>query len=267
MNTIIIKDKKATHVNITQYPDGQRNFTLDLSYFNRHYKTYIIARILNMNDFEILLGVVGALKRNDLVIESITFIYLFGQRSDRAFEPGMCNYTRDVLLPIIESMGVPYKVFYPHNDLLFQDCNYNFNPESVCEYRSVRLAADYGSVRRFGVPLYFEKIRDISGNIKLNLPRTTLDILENSDDKYEITVLDDLCDGGRTFEEAGKILKQKFPDRKLTLVIIHGIFSKGFDELLTYYDKIITTNSYQDFPQNPDDPFRIPETIEVIKVI
>lgn len=56
-------------------------------------------------------------------------------------------------------------------------------------------------------------------------------------------VIDDICDGGRTFTELGKVLKHKGA-KKLILYITHGIFSKGLAELLLYYDEIYTTNSF-----------------------
>jgi phosphoribosylpyrophosphate synthetase len=59
-------------------------------------------------------------------------------------------------------------------------------------------------------------------------------------------IVDDICDGGRTFIE---IAKQLPNTNSLTLVITHGIFSKGLKELEAYFDKIITTNSLL---QEPD---------------
>jgi ribose-phosphate pyrophosphokinase len=55
--------------------------------------------------------------------------------------------------------------------------------------------------------------------------------------KQSVLVVDDICDGGRTFIELGKELKTK-TNGNLSLYVTHGIFSKGLDELLVYYDKI-----------------------------
>jgi ribose-phosphate pyrophosphokinase len=49
-------------------------------------------------------------------------------------------------------------------------------------------------------------------------------------------IVDDICDGGRTFLEIAKTIRSKkrnisiFGD-KIYLVVTHGIFSAGFDEL------------------------------------
>lgn len=55
----------------------------------------------------------------------------------------------------------------------------------------------------------------------------------------KILVIDDICDGGRTFIELAKLL----PDQHLELYVSHGIFSKGFDELKQCYKHIHTTDS------------------------
>jgi len=57
-----------------------------------------------------------------------------------------------------------------------------------------------------------------------------------------VLVVDDLCDGGATFKILGKCL---FGVKEVSLYVSHGIFSKGIDELLNYYDTIITTNTYK----------------------
>lgn len=56
-----------------------------------------------------------------------------------------------------------------------------------------------------------------------------------------LLVVDDICEGGRTFTELAPCLKGA---NKLELYVTHGIFSKGVEELTQAYDKIYTTNSY-----------------------
>lgn len=66
-------------------------------------------------------------------------------------------------------------------------------------------------------------------------------------------ILDDICDGGRTFIEIAKAIKMKqslssavHPENhgKIYLVVTHGIFSAGLKPLNEYFDGIYTTNSY-----------------------
>jgi ribose-phosphate pyrophosphokinase len=59
-------------------------------------------------------------------------------------------------------------------------------------------------------------------------------------------VVDDICDGGGTFN----LLASAFDadpngrDAQLTLFVSHGIFSKGLNAISSRYDKIITTDSW-----------------------
>jgi ribose-phosphate pyrophosphokinase len=91
--------------------------------------------------------------------------------------------------------------------------------------------------------IYGEKVRDtLTGEISEysvvgNLP--SIDSYHNVD----VLVVDDICDGGRTFVEFAKSLKARQSGVSLALYVTHGIFSKGLDELKTYYDKIYTTNT------------------------
>ncbi len=60
---------------------------------------------------------------------------------------------------------------------------------------------------------------------------------------YDCFIVDDICDGGRTFIELAKTLKEKGAE-KIYLYITHGIFSNGFGDLSTYFEHIYTTNSF-----------------------
>lgn len=56
-------------------------------------------------------------------------------------------------------------------------------------------------------------------------------------------VLDDICDGGRTFVGVAELLKQ-FEPSALELAVTHGIFSYGTDVVTDVYDHVYTTNSF-----------------------
>jgi ribose-phosphate pyrophosphokinase len=58
-------------------------------------------------------------------------------------------------------------------------------------------------------------------------------------------IVDDICDGGRTFIEIAKLLKSRGAE-KVYLFVTHGIFSNGFMDLLTVIDGIYCTNSFSD---------------------
>lgn len=86
--------------------------------------------------------------------------------------------------------------------------------------------------------IYFNKTRELAtGKI------TGMHCLNAIDPLQNYLVLDDICDGGRTFIE----LAAKFSDGGkglLELAVTHGIFSKGVDCVAEHFDKIHTTNSF-----------------------
>jgi ribose-phosphate pyrophosphokinase len=62
-------------------------------------------------------------------------------------------------------------------------------------------------------------------------------------------IVDDICDGGRTFSGTAKELKKKNAG-DIYLFVTFGIFSYGFDELSKHIKKIYTTNGFSDI-DNP----------------
>lgn len=58
----------------------------------------------------------------------------------------------------------------------------------------------------------------------------------------DFLVLDDICDGGRTFIELAKHIA--LPTQKLELAVTHGIFSQGVEVVAKMYSQIHTTNSF-----------------------
>lgn len=60
--------------------------------------------------------------------------------------------------------------------------------------------------------------------------------------KGEVTVVDDICDGGRTFIEVAKILGKT---KKSNLYVTHGIFSNSIELLESYYDEVHFKNKVQ----------------------
>lgn len=59
----------------------------------------------------------------------------------------------------------------------------------------------------------------------------------------KLFVLDDICDGGRTFVGVRDLLKQLEPET-VELAVTHGIFSYGTEVVTSIYDKVHTTNSW-----------------------
>lgn len=65
-----------------------------------------------------------------------------------------------------------------------------------------------------------------------------------------VLIVDDICDGGGTFNGIADSLKEY--GLQLGLYVTHGIFSKGFDELRKRFERIYTTDSFSKSYANTD---------------
>lgn len=256
---VTIKNGDCMHANVHHYPDGQKNVTLDMEWFNNPKELIEIkCNVRNFSDLEILLCVVSALRKEDFFIGSIHFNYLFGMRSDRSFEAGMPNYFRDVIAPIINSLNIPQITFLQPHSFISQLCIKNTHLENYRIYDALARSELFNSFRVGGDESFslwgynlnanFFKLR-VDDKVELRLNRHVIQRMKHI--KSEITVIDDLCDGGATFIAASAYLKENFPDIKINLFVIHGLFTKGIEHVAAHFDKIFTTNSYQEFKPHP----------------
>lgn len=71
-------------------------------------------------------------------------------------------------------------------------------------------------------------------------------------------IVDDICDGGRTFLALADVLKARGAS-KVVLCVTHGIFSQGFDVFRGKIDHIFSTNSFQHD--------NLPDFVTTLKVI
>lgn len=89
-----------------------------------------------------------------------------------------------------------------------------------------------------------EKVRDIKTG---EILRTRIHDHEKLKDKH-VLVIDDLCDGGRTFTEiAIAIKKQSITMQSFNLYITHGLFTKGPELLLEHFNSVY---AYYDHRRN-----------------
>lgn len=105
-------------------------------------------------------------------------------------------------------------------------------------------------VEYFGGPLIVaEKIRDMATG---NILRTEVHCDDDLKGK-DVVMLDDICDGGKTFTEIASVLKAKNAGRVL-LYVTHGLFTKGLYALTKGgVDEIWTTDTVpQPFAGHPE---------------
>jgi ribose-phosphate pyrophosphokinase len=96
--------------------------------------------------------------------------------------------------------------------------------------------------------LVLDKVRDQATGVITSL---TLDALKTSPDlignkkqqQYRMLIIDDICDGGATFNNAALFLHEKY-HCEIALYVTHGIFSKGYEGMINAgITKFYTTQS------------------------
>jgi len=269
---LVYPEKSEIKYKISKFPDGQRQVSIvrwkskdNTKWWDCH-GVQVVSRLNNFQDLELIICAVKSLR--NLGVKGIKLFtpYFLGSRSDKQFEDGSNNYLKDVICPIINSLNFESVIIRdPHSDVL-EACLSNFE-----KFDNVRLVGwslnkisnihkniddvvlfspDAGATKkiykvaeRIG---YKEKIvtcskdRDADGKItKCVVPFT--DGWRNKN----LIIIDDICDGGATFINIAKEIKTRRTN-KIYLIVTHGIFSKGFEELNKYFDGIYCTNSYSD---------------------
>ena len=90
--------------------------------------------------------------------------------------------------------------------------------------------------------IYADKQRDLATGKILG---TTIDFGDfEFKENTKFLIVDDICDGGRTFVEIAKALSGPMTAISYTthLHVTHGFFTKGLDELFTHFDSISCAN-------------------------
>ena len=63
-------------------------------------------------------------------------------------------------------------------------------------------------------------------------------------DQRNMVIVDDICDGGRTFINLADVIREQYNVESLHLVVTHGIFSKGKQVLLDVFDSVQALNDF-----------------------
>jgi ribose-phosphate pyrophosphokinase len=114
------------------------------------------------------------------------------------------------------------------------------SPDAGATKKTQNVAKYYGGGIKV---LQAEKVRDLSTGA------ITHTALHGDVAGKDVLIVDDICDGGRTFLELAKVLKQK-GSNSISLFVTHGIFSKGLAVFDGFIDHIYTTDSFIDFSKD-----------------
>ena len=264
-------EKSQINFKINRFPDGQQSVTLEI---NMSHLTavhsggvQIKSRLNNFRDLELIVCATAALRNTGIKNIQLYTPYFMGARSDRRFTEGDANYLKQVICPIINSQKFEsVTILDPHSDVL-EACLDNFvkisnhdivkqaltaiDNKNDAQDRIVLVSPDAGAYKKifdvaqkFGINkiITATKVRDVRTGKILHTEIPTLD--QHEDLQY--VIIDDICDGGRTFLELAKAIHDSRPTAKVYLVVTHGIFSNGFLELSKEIEKIYCSNSYSD---------------------
>jgi ribose-phosphate pyrophosphokinase len=256
---------------INRFPDGQQSVTLivDPAHLTSAHADGVIikSRLNTFRDLELIVCATAALRNTGIQNIQLYTPYFMGARSDRRFMEGDANYLKQVICPIINSQKFEsVTVLDPHSDVL-EACLDNFvkinnhdivkkaltdiDNKNNAQERIVLVSPDAGAYKKiFDVAQKFKinriitatKVRDIGTGKILHTEIPVLD--QHEDLKY--VIVDDICDGGRTFIELAKAIHDSRPTAEVYLIVTHGIFSNSFYELSKHIKKVYSSNSYSD---------------------
>jgi ribose-phosphate pyrophosphokinase len=248
---------------ISKFPDGQQSITLDKPAITQRLSMVLIkSRLNSFRDLELIITANQCLREFGIEDINLYTPYFLGGRSDRKFGEGQTNYLKNVICPIINSQKFnKVVVMDPHSDVL-EACLDNFVKignidlvefalDTINDRNVTLVSPDAGAFKKiYDVATHFgiekiitaTKVRDMkTGNI---LYTDVPGIDQHNKVKY--VIVDDICDGGRTFIEIAKTIHNIRPTAEIYLVVTHGIFSAGYGELNKYFSGIFTTNSIKD---------------------
>jgi ribose-phosphate pyrophosphokinase len=217
----------------------------------------IIMRDYTMNGFMALAEYVEVLRRCRIQYIDVAYPYFPYARQDREMEK-MEPFSLRVFCNLLNSLKLSSVTIYdPHSDVtpaLIDNCKVIpqweivrgcMPQEWVDDDNLMFVSPDAGAYKKVSKLLWNDK--RITIGVKNRGPKGNIihtDVFSPVDlNGKDCVIVDDICDGGRTFIELAKVLKMRGAKR-LFLYVTHGIFSKGLEELFQYFDMIYTTNSF-----------------------
>lgn len=194
-------------------------------------------------------------------LDNLNVIYFPYGRADRLIEKEN-YYEIDALKYIADFFALYFKkinTYDFHNILKSDEYNISNNVDHIIEKvedfvisvdHALFIIPDKGFLNKIKIiyPDFIDKILESNDSIVIcdkirseNTIKTTISETINliKTLEYDCIIIDDICDGGRTFIESIKKVREKFKNIKSsTLYTTFGIYSKGIDPLLEYFDNV-----------------------------
>jgi len=248
-------------INTFMFKDGQPHVSSEIRYRDLCIEASIsssndLLRVLLLNDILVHNGATGV---------SLFITYLLGARMDRRmpvdniedgeFKKRMYHpFTLGVISDLIATAHFEHiSILDPHSDVAPAMLHADVVPpdeyvQCAIEWTkpTLLIAPDAGAAKK--VEKLGEKFTlPVVQAIKSRNPQTGelggCKIFTDSLKGEHVLIVDDICDGGRTFENIASVAMDMDVET-VSLYTTHGIFSKGLP--LAGIDKVVTTNSYQE---------------------
>jgi len=240
---------KQIELSITKFPAGESHIVLDVDSITG--TTDIIWEY--QNDEE-LFHITCIKELLDSVNVSVNLVvpYLPHSRMDRSMTKDTA-FTLHTLFTVLNAFNFASITTY---DIHSDSCGkyvVNFPQEELISLSDVNITSsdilispDKGSrkkilqvAKKYNVTdiIYCDKLRDVKTG---NIVDTVVPEIEVDD--CRLVIVDDIVDGGRTFIEIAKKVRELYPLNELVLYSTHGIYSKGKDILLEYFDGVYCAN-------------------------
>lgn len=194
-----------------------------------------------------LLLLCDALKREGVFLKKLYIPYVPFGRQDRVAVGGEC-FSLSVLCNLINSIGFQLvQVTDPHSDVqtaLLDNCEVIeqwevFKDVSMSGYL---VCPDGGALKKIYKLAKVKHLPVVECSKKRDVETGEITgvIVHAEDlDGKDCYIVDDICDGGRTFTEIAKVLRSKNCG-KIALCVTHGFFTKGLEVFDGLIDEIYT---------------------------
>lgn len=193
---------------------------------------------------------------NKAATATLTILCLIGQRSDRRFNDGE-SFDMRVIANFINAMKFDkVRILHPHSAISLALIH---NSETLSHFLYVKQAYE-----TIGNPVLvspdagaYKVTHEIAEELNADLVPSNK-VRVNGDPQISIQgdvagkeclIVDDLADGGRTFQFLAEELKKQGAT-KVYLYVTHAQFNYGFDALKKTIDHFYCTNSYRDIEED-----------------
>lgn len=264
MTKIYTVGRKCENHELIVFPDGQPHVNLVGAFDGPLDTTIINAHITSPKDLFELCLLVNAIKTHrDGKNINLNILYLMGARYDRNMKKGLeDSFDLKVVSNIINSLGFnSVSILDPHSDtslaLIENSRAYDAHDQMSNVFMGyskdrVLVVPDAGAFKKSN---QYKETYNCEDSILCLKERSVVDgslktkvIDPCKAEGKDVIIVDDICDGGRTFINIAEEIKGKgVKPKSMTLAVTHGIFSQSIYVFKGFFDHIITTDSYYEW--------------------